>query len=129
MCIRDRHYIPADHDSPYAFINMNHMFFTVSLDGKEIYRYLPEDVPYYSYSPGNSYTMVPLPHNCYGKELRIDFLTALDGGFTYELSDVVFGDGISVLRRTFFEDLAHNLIVVSTPVSYTHLDILQYVNL
>ncbi|MBC8559512.1 GGDEF domain-containing protein [Fumia xinanensis] len=108
------HYTPEDNESPYAFINMNHMFFTVSLDGKEIYRYLPEDVPSYSYSPGNSYTMVPLPHNCYGKELRIDFWMALDGGFTYELSDVVFGDGISVLRRTFFEDLAHNLIVVST---------------
>ncbi len=105
-------YKPLDDESPYAFLTMNHMYFKVYLDNEEIYSYTASDTPNFSKSPGNSYPMIPLPHNCYGKEIRIDFWLTLDGGVTYVLSEVEFGNYETVMHRNFMDDLFHNITVI-----------------
>ena len=105
-------YAPKDNESPYAFLSMNHMYFKVFLDNKEIYSYTKDDTPNLSKSPGNAYTMIPLPNDCQGKEFRIDFWMTLEDGLVYELGDVFFGDYATVLHSTFEEDFPHDIIIV-----------------
>lgn len=105
-------YAPKDNESPYAFLSMNHMYFKVYLDSTEIYSYTKNDTPNLSKSPGNAYTMIALPNDCYGKEFRVEFWMTLEDGLVYEVGDILFGDYATVLHSTFYSDLLHNIIVI-----------------
>lgn len=105
-------YLPKVNEDPYAFISFNHMYFKVYLNNEEIYSYTPEDVPSISKSPGNAYTMIPLPYDCYGKEIKIDFWLTLESGLVYEVGDILFGDYPTVIRDTFVHDVVLNIVTI-----------------
>lgn len=105
-------YQPGENDDPYALVSMNHMYFQVFLEDKLLYSYMPEDTDNISKSPGNPYALVHLPDDCAGKTFRIDFWMTLEDGFVYEVENVPFGDGMTVVYDSFWEDLPHNLITV-----------------
>lgn len=105
-------YQPGEKDDPYAFVTMNHMYFQVYLEDKLLYSYLPGDTDNISKSPGNPYAMVHLPEDCAGKTFRMDFWMTLEAGLVYEMENVPFGDGMTVVYDSFWEDLPHNLVTV-----------------
>ncbi|MEG1994747.1 MAG: hypothetical protein RR048_07520, partial [Oscillospiraceae bacterium] len=105
-------FIPDDFENPYAFFDMNHMYFKVFLDNKEIYSYWEDETPHFSKSPGNSYAMVPLSSDCYGKDFRIDFRPTLESGIVYTVDDVLFGDYSTVLHDTFNDNYIHDILVI-----------------
>ncbi len=105
-------YSPEVNEDPYAFISFNHMFFKIYLDNKEIYSYTSEDTPNISKSPGNAYTMIPLPDDCYGKEIKIEFWLTLKSGLAYEVGDILFGDYPTVIHDTFVHDVVLNIVTI-----------------
>lgn len=105
-------YYPAETEAPYAFIDMNHMYFSVFIDNKEIYKYTIEDTPSYSKSPGNSYAMIPLPSDCGGRTLTVKLNPTLDRGITYRIDKAVFGDYATVMHRCFWVCAPQNIIVI-----------------
>ncbi|MEG0895890.1 MAG: hypothetical protein RSE93_09235, partial [Oscillospiraceae bacterium] len=106
-------YNPINDNSPYAFIDYNHMYTKVFLDNKEIYNYTKENTPSYSKSPGNIYAAIPLTKDCLGKEMRIEFYPTLESGLSYSLPEILFGDYATVMHNVFLENLLHNIIIIS----------------
>lgn len=105
-------YSPKDNESPYAFLSMNHMYFKVYLDNDEIYSYAKNEVPTFSKSPGNSYAMVQLPKDCYGKIFQVDFWPTLESGLVYEMPDIIFGDCLTVLHQTHKDNILHFIFII-----------------
>ena len=105
-------YQPGEKDDPCAFVSMNHMYFQVFLEDKLLYSYMPGDTGNISKSPGNPYALVHLPEDCAGKTFRMDFWMTLEDGLVYEMENVPFGDGMTVVHDSFWEDLPHNLVTV-----------------
>ncbi|MDY4080154.1 MAG: GGDEF domain-containing protein [Candidatus Metalachnospira sp.] len=105
-------YYPAETEAPYAFIDMNHMYFSVFIDNKQIYKYTKEDTPSYSKSPGNAYAMIPLPQDCGGRTLTVKLTPTLESGIKYRIDKAVFGDYAAVMHRYFWLGVAHNIIVI-----------------
>ena len=86
---------------PHAFIDNNHAYFRVYIDGKEIYHYTADDTPAVSKSPGNAYSMISLPQNCKGKELVLEFYPTLKVNVEYWVEDILFADYTSFMRLQF----------------------------
>lgn len=105
-------YAPKQSASPYAFIDNNHAYFKIYVDGKEIYHYTAEDTPALSKSPGNSYVMVPLPRECEGKEFVLEFYPTLKANLEYWMEDIIFADYASFMRQQFFDWLPQNIILL-----------------
>lgn len=105
-------YDPAQGEAPYAFIDNNHAYFRVYVDGKEIYHYTAEDTPAVSKSPGNAYSMISLPQDCKGKELVLEFYPTLKVNVEYWVEDILFADYASFMRLQFFDWLPQNIITI-----------------
>ena len=65
---------------PFAFLHLDHRFCRVILDGELIFSYMPEDVHRLdrSRSPGFVYHSFPLPKDCKGKQLTVEFMPILN---------------------------------------------------
>lgn len=105
-------YSPDSTAAPYAFIDNHHAYFKVYVDGREIYHYTAEDTPSVSKSPGNAYSMIPLPRDCSGKELVVEFYPTLKVNVEYWMEDIVFADYASFMRLQFFDWLPQNIIMI-----------------
>lgn len=99
---------------PYCFYFVDHMFCRATLDGEELFSYMPEDIrkPDRSKSPGNVYSSLPLPEDCQGRELTIEFVPSLDADIEYQLPNPSFADHATYMVQTFRGELVHNVILV-----------------
>ena len=97
---------------PNCFFFVDHMFSRVLLNGEELFRYMPEDIQKRenSRSPGNVYAAVPLPRNCMGQRLTIEFIPALSDSIEYQLPNPCFGGFAARIMFLFRQELAQNIV-------------------
>ena len=99
---------------PACFFFVDHMFCRATLDGEELFSYMPEDIEKRerSRSPGNVYASFLLPKDCQGKEFTVEFVPALSEDIEFQFPNPIFGDYSSIAVSTFRSELPHNLVVV-----------------
>lgn len=103
---------PANANAFCAFIELNHSFFRVYLDGEEIYHYTENDVPEAGHSPGNASVAVPLPDDFTGKEFVLEVWSALDSSDRCWIRLPEFSDYDTYMRRCFIESLPESLMAI-----------------
>lgn len=98
--------------SPYVFFYTRHVYCRILLDGREIFRYQPQDLVKrdHSKSPGNIYSSVPLPDDCRGKKFVMEFTPVLDSLSEYQLPNAYFGDYPTMMHSIFVDDIPNNVI-------------------
>lgn len=99
---------------PCAFLQADHLFCQVSLDGNVLFSYLPENVKKldHSRSPGFLCKAVSLPSDCQGKKLQIRLQPVLPTVSHYPGPEVSFGDFRTVIRNQIHADLPFNIAAV-----------------
>ena len=107
-------YDTSNVEMPYGFLHDSHMFVKVFYDDKEIFSYTQEDVHKWDLarSAGFVYIDFPLPKDCKGKFLTIEFYPTLKGKRSYNVSDIFFGDYKCVIHSMIARDLPHNIVTL-----------------
>ena len=99
---------------PCAFLQADHLFCRVSLNGEELFSYLPQNVKKLdrSRSPGFLCKAISLPSDCQGKTLRIELQPVLPTVKDYPVPKVFFGDFRTETRNQIQADLPFNIAAV-----------------
>ena len=99
---------------PCAFLQADHMFCRVTLDGQTLFSYLPENARKIdlSRSPGFICKAISLPADCRGKTMTVEFQPALPVLDSSPIPRVTFGDFRTVTRNRIHADLPFNIAAV-----------------
>lgn len=97
-------------DDYTAFVSTNHAFFSVYLDGVELYSYTGSDVVSSSHSPGNAYVPVSLGDNYEGKEFVLEIAPALDSGISCWVYEPEFASYSIYMRDCFFDCIPQGIL-------------------